>query len=327
LSTRAYFLNFYGRRSLRIFPLYYTYLAVLGVGGAIAIATGLAPATVRIAGQQYVYAVTYTYDFFHASSEFIHSWLLTHFWSLAVEEQFYLVWPLVILYVNEQRLKHLLLLIIVAGPLIRIGEVALATGPMATLFHHRLELVIYVLPFSHIDAFAVGGYMALFGRTPRRSLVATYLVALIAVGLITERLATGTTGTGMSLGYGEFMHDSWKYVWGYSCFNVLFGCFLLLLRDRQMAPSIMEHPVLVYLGRISYGLYVYHFAIIFALSLTKVERLYNAPIAWRVISAIAMLSVTILVSVVSYELLEAPFLRMKDRFFPTGVVRPMSQVA
>ena len=94
LSGRRFFLNFYGRRWLRIFPLYYFYLALIAAaaGGQL---IGRAPSVLQHATGQLVYALTYTYDFFHASSGYRFSPLLTHFWSLAVEEQFYVVWPLV----------------------------------------------------------------------------------------------------------------------------------------------------------------------------------------------------------------------------------------
>ena len=79
-----------------------------------------------------------------------------------------------------------------------------------------------------------------------------------------ERLATGSNS--MALGYGPFMADSWKYMWGYTCFNLLFAWILLMLKGRALVPALTEHPALVYLGRISYGLYVFHFGVIWLLS-------------------------------------------------------------
>jgi hypothetical protein len=73
--------------------------------------------------------------------------------------------------------------------------------------------VLYVLPFSHIDAFATGGFLALYGRAPSRGLSAGYVMVLVSTGMVAEPLATGSNS--MSPGYGPFMADSWKYT--YSC--------------------------------------------------------------------------------------------------------------
>jgi peptidoglycan/LPS O-acetylase OafA/YrhL len=279
LPRGRYFLHFYGRRSLRIFPLYYSYLAAVGACAALALSLGYQSVSLERFVAQFPFALTYTYDFFHASWAFSHSFLLTHFWSLAVEEQFYLVWPLLIFFVANQQLKRVLLAILIAGPALRLAAAAMATSPVGELFYDQLDLVIYVLPTSHIDAFAMGGYLALYGRTPSRAFVGVYAALIVLVGISTERLATGSNG--MALGYAPFMADGWKYIWGYTCFNLLFGCILLLIRDRALAPRLVEHPALNYLGKISYGLYVYHFGVIWVLSGMDMPRFYQLPIKDR----------------------------------------------
>jgi peptidoglycan/LPS O-acetylase OafA/YrhL len=318
LPPGRYFLYFYGRRSLRIVPLYYTYLAVVSAVAALVLATDPHPRPEALERftQQVVYGLTYTYDFFHASRAYTHTPLLTHFWSLAVEEQFYLVWPFMLFFVAGARLERILLALLIAGPAVRLVEAAVVTGPIGGLFHDRLDLVIYVLPFSHIDAFAMGGYLALYGRTPSRSVVAGFVTLLVLVGVVTERLNTGSNS--MTLGYGPFMADSWKYVWGYTCFNLLFGWILLMIRDRTLVPALTEHPALLYLGRISYGLYVFHFAVIWLMSSMDPSGFYTWPSVWRAVYAGPTLAVTILISMASYAWLEAPCLRLKDRYFPVG---------
>ena len=320
LPAGKYFLHFYGRRGLRIFPLYYAYLAVISAVAALALASELE--AFRRFNEQVVYGLTYTYNFFHASRDFRHTPLLTHFWSLAVEEQFYLVWPFLLFFVPNARLKAVLLALIAAGPILRLAEAAVVTGELHALFYRRLDLVLYVLPFSHIDAFATGGFLALYGRTPSRGLMAGYAVALVVVGMAAERLTTGSNS--MALGYGPFMADSMKYVWGYTCVNLLFGWLLLMLKDRALVPALTEHPALVYLGRISYGLYVFHFGVIWLVSGMTItgddlSGFYLWPTMWRAIYAAGMLAVTIVISMASYTWLEAPCLRLKDRFFPVAV--------
>ena len=106
----------------------------------------------------------------------------------------------------------MLLVLIIAGPVIRLVEVGLMTTTLNRLLTQHVSLTVFVLPFSHIDAFAIGGYLALFGRTPSMRVVAGYSALVVAAGMITERLATGST-MALAFGYGPFMADSWKAVW------------------------------------------------------------------------------------------------------------------
>jgi peptidoglycan/LPS O-acetylase OafA/YrhL len=76
----------------------------------------------------------HTYDFFHASRAFRQSSLLTHFWSLAVEEQFYLVWPFIVFFATGARLKRVLLGMLVAGPVIRAVEALVVTSVASYAF-------------------------------------------------------------------------------------------------------------------------------------------------------------------------------------------------
>jgi len=313
LAGRRFFINFYGRRCLRIFPLYYVYLAGLGACGLLALTVHGLPSAIQQFSSQIVYALTYSYDFFHASRAFVQAPLLTHFWSLAVEEQFYLAWPLVVFCVSAGRLRAVLLAMIVAGPLFRIAEASLFTTSLSHILYPRADLVIYVLPFSHIDAFAIGGYFALYGTAPGRTVMAIYTVLLLVLGMATERLATGSTG--LAFGYGPFMADSWKAIWAYTLWNVLFGWILLMTRDRVFFRSVMEHPVLSYLGKISYGLYVYHFAVIWLVSVAVHSRFPQSSVIGRLLIMCGSLPVTVLISAVSYALIESPFLRLKDRYF------------
>jgi peptidoglycan/LPS O-acetylase OafA/YrhL len=324
LGTRQFFVNFYGRRCLRIFPLYYAYLAVMVAGAGVALAVDGLPRAIEQLSSQLGYALTYSYDFFHASSAFQQSPLLTHFWSLAVEEQFYLAWPLVVFCVPHRRLRAVLIAMIVAGPIFRLAEAGVVASSFGGLLYPRTDLTIYVLPFSHIDAFAIGGYLALYGRTPSSASVALYSALLVGAGMVSGRLATGSMGFGV--GYGPFMADSWKWVWAYTGFNALFGWLLLMIRDRGFLRPVMEHPALCYLGRISYGLYVYHFAVIWAVSLV-VEALFpQSLLVGRAVLVITSLILTIAISAVSYTVLEAPFLRLKDKYFARERARTLAPI-
>lgn len=97
---------------MRIFPLYYAVIALF----AIAKARGW----LRGGLEGLPYAATYTYNLWFSTRATQFSMLLTHFWSLCVEEQFYLLWPLLIYVTPRARLKPLLTSLIAAGPAIRL---------------------------------------------------------------------------------------------------------------------------------------------------------------------------------------------------------------
>ncbi len=306
LSNKDFFIHFYGRRVLRIFPLYYAYIAVVAALSFWAIHQyGHNIETDRFT-KQLPWLLTFTYDFFHISNTFQNSVLATHFWSLAVEEQFYLVWPLAIFFIRANHLKWFLLLVIVVGPLMRFLLAAIYNAHIIPN-SQALDLVIYVLPFSQFDAFAVGGYFGLYGKSRSSYLVWAFILFVLLLGMITSWLSTRQVYLGQ-LGYGPFMQDSYKYIWGYSLVNLMFAYILVHVRNKSFMPALFENPLLVYLGTISYGLYVFHFPMLWLVY----APMYAFP---EVVRAVTTLLVTVVISMVSYELMEKRFINLKDRYF------------
>jgi peptidoglycan/LPS O-acetylase OafA/YrhL len=308
LNKKDFFVHFYGRRALRIFPLYYSYLVLVTVIAVSAIylygQSGTVPLQRFI--EQLPWTLTYTYDFFHASDQFRQTPFATHFWSLAVEEQFYLVWPLAIFFIPARHLKKFLLLVIIAGPVVRfISALILDSHILPTL--RQTDLVIYILPFSHVDAFAIGGYLALYGKSRPVYLVWASILSVIMLGMVSGWLSTRQIQWDQ-LGYGPFMKDSYKYIWGYTLVNLVFAYVLVHVRDKTFMPALFENRLLVYLGTISYGLYVFHFPILWLVYLT----MYRLPV---IAQQSITLMLTIVISVVSYEFMEKRMVNLKDRYF------------
>jgi len=258
--------------------------------------------------EQLIWAISYTYNFFHASAAFEHSYLISHFWSLAVEEQFYLLWPWLLLIVSPERLRPALLILILLGPAVRLCEYLVAATWGNAFFFDRPDVVVYVLPFSHFDAFATGAIFAVFVKNVSTRMFVGAIAMFVVVGLVTEWLSNGTVRW-RNLGYGPFMRDSLKFVWGFTFFNLICGMALVKLREKTLFPSLMESSVLSYLGTISYGLYVFHFGAIFLV----IVLLPDVGVAMK---AVLALGLTIVISAISFEFFEKPLIRAKDRLFP-----------
>lgn len=255
---------------------------------------------------QLPWALTYTMDFLHASVV-PPAHLLAHFWSLSVEEQFYLLWPMAVFFVPAQRFKTFLLIVIAFGPVVRYFTYLASSSGIFPWLNPRPDLVVYLLPFSHFDAFAIGGLFALHVQHRGNGRILALFVFIVAAGLFTHWLSTGDPGWS-SLGYPTFMRDSYKHVWGYSLFNLLFALFLVSVRERCFLPGLMENRVMRYLGTISYGLYVYHLPIIYLFM-----RLGSGIPEWQ--KVVLSLTTSVVVAILSYELMEKRFLKLKDRYF------------
>ena len=296
---------FYGRRFLRIFPLYYAYLAALLI---VLYAFGKQHDDYYSSViAQLPYAFTYTYDFLSVTKYSSHNYIITHFWSLAVEEQFYLVWPFFIFFIKEKYLKKWMTAIIFSGILLRYITFNLTLLPQFNFFTNS-DLVIYVSPFSYVDAFVMGGYFSVFGNAIKvnKKIILSIFILIVAAGILTSKAALNSYHFN-AIGYYPFMNDSAKYLWGYTAFAIFFSYILLGLKRRVFFPVIFENKVLAYLGKISYGLYIFHFPAIYLCG-----GLWGGKTIPVFISALLL---TIFISVLSFELFEKKINKLKDKFF------------
>ena len=300
-GIRRYLTAFYGRRALRIFPLYFGYLAV-ALGLSVLVLQSLGPVEeLERFRAQFVWAATYTYDFYHATAPFEGTPLLTHFWSLAVEEQFYLVAPLAIWFVRGRGLLGLLWLTALTGPLLRFGVIHAASTGLFGITGSP-DIAVWVLPFAHLDAFAIGGLAALAG-TERVSRAAVRGVGLLAAGgMLIWILLSHPWHFG-------FLGDGAMAIWGYSLFSVAMGALLMELRSAPATGEALDRTPLGYLGVISYGLYVLHVPVIWVVQSTIGG-------ARQLVIASVSLGLTVAIAALSFHLMERPALRLKDRFFP-----------
>jgi peptidoglycan/LPS O-acetylase OafA/YrhL len=318
LSGSAYFIKFYGRRFLRIFPLYYLYLLIIWLVAAWLSSIDFRTKYMDLFHQQLPYALTYVYDFYMTSNLFERTNdLLTHFWSLAVEEQFYLFWPFLILLIPRGKEKPVFLLVVAFS--IAFRALIMFWPGFSAYFSLRPvpSQVVYGLPFSHMEAFALGALLNVVKLPrPRLQLIAL-LIAIPVVGLASEWLATGSWKNVYNLGYSLFMPDALKPIWGYTVINYLFALLIFGVMREGWLVRFLDSRLMRYLGTISYGLYVYHFPILwFTVSV------WGVPDPWiHFLLTSAALVLTTLAASLSYRFFEKPIMDLKDRWFVVDTER------
>ena len=322
LAGAAYFVKFYGRRFLRIFPLYYFYLLVMWLLVSWMAANQIKPKYMSLFHDQLPYALTYIYNFYAASALFErYTSFLTHLWSLAVEEQFYILWPLLIFLVPRARYKTAFLSVIGLSFLFRLWVATWTPESVPAFLTSDPLRVIYFLPFSHLDAFALGALLTVVDIPKAPVQFIALLIGLPVLGIVTDALASGTWSGAANLGLPLLLPYAYKSVWGYTALNYLFAVLIFGVARRGWFERFLEFRPIAYLGKISYGLYVYHFVIIWLVTVPfRVSS--TAPVPF--LNAAAALILTTLVAGLSYRLLEKPLMDLKDRFFdvPSGRLEP-----
>lgn len=282
--------RFWTRRALRIFPLAYAYLATLAL---LAWGTSAFPALRDPAS--FGMAAAYLANVHIAE----HGWCapaLALLWSLAVEEQFYLAWPLLALRLPRRALVATLALAIVAAPLLRLATLASAG-----------DVAVYVLPWCRMDALAWGGLLALAWDSPWRAAVRAVArwLALPALGVVVGTMAARTLPVGPDAAH-------WFVGFGFTAVALAFAVLVAWALDppRPVGAALSAAPLRA-IGRVSYGLYVWHVitAQVVAATLSRVAP--KLPfVGWLG----AWLLLLAAVAAASWRWLESPLLRLKERW-------------
>jgi len=314
LPQGAYFIKFYGRRFLRIFPLYYFYLAFAFILSIALFNFGALSKKMELFWQHLPYALTFTYNFFYVVAK-EPSMLLSHFWTLSVEEQFYVFWPLLIFLTPEKSYRKLFLGAIAFGVLFRVGFTLACQVFSFSFAQGGVAHAVYPLTLSHMDAFGMGAYLSLnkIPKSTRQFTVLTFLVP--AIGFAANYLATGSAAPIHTLGYPYLMENAYQFIWGYVLLNYWFMVTIDAVVRENLFRRVLTWKPLAYLGKISYGLYVYHLGTIF-LIYRLVGPLVKFPPPWPHLTlAVLEFAVTLGLASLSYRFLEKPLLNFKDKYF------------
>jgi peptidoglycan/LPS O-acetylase OafA/YrhL len=287
--SRTFLVSFYARRTLRIWPLYFFVIFACVALGLI-MPSVIPPMTLP----QFCGYATFTQELPLWMSPWIDHKALGPFWSLAVEEQFYLVWPFIVLLGGKRAVIPAAIVLLVIGFICR--DMMADTRLIAV---GRLDGLAYG---AILAAILDRGWSTQARRTLAKIFAAVAVVALLAAI------------TWIKFGSQSFWLSQNALVVFAPSFFGLVG-FVIVAPGHWVTTPLRAKPV-VYLGMISYGLYAYH-----SIVMITVDRLAGVTAEdtreWNMRDAILLaikFAATVAVASVSWRFLEQPILSLKDRF-------------
>jgi peptidoglycan/LPS O-acetylase OafA/YrhL len=292
-GSQHYFRNFYARRALRIWPLYYLVLFVAFVVAPL-FAPSMRPTAVSVWPafvfyvQNIVFAHRSTYPFGLGAT-----------WSLAVEEQFYLTWPVLVFLLKKRTLAIVSVLLVVMSLSLRFS------------FHfHGAPLgFVHFFTLSRLDSIAFGSLAALWLRSPSCTLVRWRTHAYQFLGF-------GMAGTILAR---VLMHRNSSIV-GYTFLAFTFTGLLGISLASDPRSSLLGRSLsagwLRYIGRISYGIYLLHYPlfILWARFIGSLGFYQTHKLAGNLAGFAGQIALAALAASISWRFFEEPILRLKELF-------------
>jgi peptidoglycan/LPS O-acetylase OafA/YrhL len=302
-GTNKQLFNFYTRRILRIFPLYFIVLSILFILLPI---LGYLPEWLHTARIHQIWYWTYLVNW---ASPFFDKTTLGHFWTLAVEEQFYLFWPLVILLMGRRKLCLFCLFLIVSAILARYLLISI------DLIHGKK--MVYSFTVVRWDSLAIGALAAIAIRNKSYSdfihvnhkVLILFCIGLIVLPVVKYHSFSPTNG-------------GWTIL-NQTTSALLFGIIIFVsssISGGVKTKRILNNSMLKMIGKYSYAIYIFHVPIGYIWSNATGINPKNINLnGFHLIDAMLLNSITVFIisflfALCSWYFIELPFLRLKNKF-------------
>ncbi|MBD2297288.1 acyltransferase [Nostoc sp. FACHB-190] len=270
------------RRAIRLFPSLYCFVVSVFLINAIA---GL-----NIANKDFIAASTFTWNYFGifetiSYGKFGGTWFFGHLWTLALEAQFYLLWPLMLLFISNKYLHKLSLFLVLSMPIVRVASYFLfpvTRGYLNIMLH------------TSIDSIMMGCFMAILTQSPiyrnRISKIKGYYIAMLVTWLVFISPILDYLIRGYLISIGITLNV------------ICLGILIVWLHNNPSSylSKLLSNPILVYVGQISYSVYIWQ-----QLFLTDQNTTITGIFPYNI-------GFSILAGMVSYYLIEKPTFNLKD---------------
>lgn len=299
IGVQRFFTTFYARRALRIFPLYYAALLFILVMSG--------PFHLHWHGWQYLY-LTYTANLamWHQPKLNLGYFDIDHLWSLQVEEQFYLIWPLVIFLVRwPAKIVKISLWACAVIFAIRVYMTAMAGHP-----GFENVYLPYRPTYACADNLLFGGCLCALLRTGWREKTLRFAPWVLLGGLAVLLVL------GVRHGTLDWAGDTLIPTIGFSLFGITSAALIAMcLVPGSKTQVLFENGMLRFFGKYSYGIYVYHYTLVrLGFPVRTYLGHYMPKAAALSVVALGIGGISTLMAVLSYRFFEVKFLRLKGRF-------------
>ncbi len=306
LQTRDaenYFFSFYARRFLRISPIYYVSLAVMFLVVPV-ILPSISANMPSLSERLWYFA--YLQNWLNVFGQMSWSVMLTHYWSLAVEEQFYLLWPLVIYFFAPRRVLQIIVAACAISVILRLTLIGIHVNP-ETLYRNT---------FTRMDTLLIGaaGCFVLQNESLvkliRRHAILFSFVPLITLAALRTQPFRTTAPTEVGFGYTLIALS----------YAALLMAAVVTTGNGSMLQRVLGSSILRAISKYSYAAYLWHLLVRHLVE--HLERNTLHILVPALLNIPLMMAATLALSALSYVAVERPFLALRHYFEPRPAREP-----